>query len=99
MLAHKEYKRRFDNLARIIYWNTCGKYKLMRAEKWYEHQPKGVIELKEVKLLWDFNIQCDKVIEGCRPDKVMVKKREKIYLETAGRPYFGSILKVVSLVV
>ena len=37
MLAQKEYKRRYHNLARIIHWNTCRKYKLMRAEKWYEH--------------------------------------------------------------
>ena len=78
MLPQKEYKKRRDNLARIIHWNTCGKYKLMRAERWYEYQPKGVIESEEVKLLWDFNIQCDKVIEGRRPDIVTVEKRERI---------------------
>ena len=50
MLAQKEYKRRHDNLARIIHWDTCGKYKLMRAEKWYEHQSQGVIESEEIKL-------------------------------------------------
>ena len=56
MLAQKEYKRRHDNLARIIHWKTCGKHNLMRVEKWYEHQLQGVIESEEVKLLWDFNI-------------------------------------------
>ena len=55
MLAQKEYKRRHDNIARIIHWNICGKYKLMRAEKWYENQPQGEIESEEVKLLWDLN--------------------------------------------
>ena len=41
MLAQKEYKRRHDNVARIIHWELCGKYKLDRAEKWYEHMPEG----------------------------------------------------------
>ena len=77
MLAQKEYKRRHDNLSRITQWNTCGKYKLKRAEKWYKHQPQGVIESEEVKLLWDFNIQCDKVIEGRRPNIVIAEKRER----------------------
>ena len=77
MLAQKECKKRHDNLARITRWNTCGKYKLMRAEKWYVHQPQGVMESEEVKLLWDFSIQCDKVIER-RPDIVIVEKRESI---------------------
>ena len=46
----------------------------MRAEKWYDHQPQRVIESGEVKLLWDFNIRCDKVIKGRRPDIVTVEK-------------------------
>ena len=49
----------------------------MREEKWYEHQPQGVIE-SEVKLSWDFNMQCDKVIEGRTPDIMIVGKREVI---------------------
>ena len=78
MLAQKEYKRRHDNLARTIHWNTCEKYKFTRAEKWYEHQPQGVIESEEVKPLWDFNIQCDKATEGRRSDIVIAEKRESI---------------------
>ena len=37
-----------------------------------------MIESEEVKLLWDFNIQCDKVIEGRRPDIVIAEKRGRI---------------------
>ena len=36
-LAQKEYKRRHDNVARIVHWKLCGKYNLKRSEKWYEH--------------------------------------------------------------
>ena len=50
----------------------------MRGEKWYEHEPEGVIESEEVKLLWDFTMQCEKVKEGSRPDIVIVEKGERI---------------------
>ncbi|CAB4022312.1 Hypothetical predicted protein [Paramuricea clavata] len=76
-LAQKEYKRRHDNVARIVHWKLCGLFQLEKAEKWYEHQPNGVIESDNVKILWDFNIQCDHVIECRRPDIVVVLKKEK----------------------
>ena len=57
--------------------NLCGLCKLERAEKWYEQQPNGVIESDEVKILWDFNIQCDSLIEFRRPDIVVVLKKKK----------------------
>ena len=77
MLAQKEYKRRHDNVARIIHWELCGKYKLDRAEKWYEHKPEGAVESSDVKLLWDFMIQCDRVVECRKPDIVIVDKKER----------------------
>ena len=44
---------------------------------WYEHIPNGVIESDDIKILWDFNIQCDHVIESRRPDIVVVLKKER----------------------
>ncbi len=76
-LAQKEYKRRHDNVARMVHWHLCKKYDLERADKWYEHSPDGVVETDEVKLLWDVNIQCDHVIEARRPDIVVVNKGER----------------------
>ena len=32
-MAQKEYKRRHDNVARIVHWKLCGKYNLKRSEK------------------------------------------------------------------
>ena len=55
-LAQKEYKRRNDNVVRIVHWKFCGKYNLKRSEKWYEHAPEGVVENEEVKILWDVMI-------------------------------------------
>ena len=74
MLAQKEYKRRHDNIARLVHWKLCCKYDMSRGEKWYEHQPEGVVENEKCKILWDMTIQCDHVIEARRPDIVVVEK-------------------------
>ena len=42
--------------------------------KWHEHSQKGKVESNNVKILWDCVIQCDKEIEGRRPDIVIVDK-------------------------
>ena len=76
-LAQKEYKRRHDNVARIIHWELCGIYGLQRQNKWYEHKPEGVIEDEKIKILWDFNIQCDHQIHHRRPDIVVIEKKSK----------------------
>ena len=74
MLAQKEYKRRHDSIARLVDWKLCCKYDMSRGEKWYEHQPEGVVENERCKNLWDVTIQCDHVIEARRPDIVVVEK-------------------------
>ena len=76
-LAQKEYKRRHDNVARIVHWKLCGKYNLKRSEKWYEHAPEDVVENEEVKILWDVMIQCDREIKARKPDIVVVNKNER----------------------
>ena len=52
-LAQKEYKRRHDNVARIVHWKLCGKYNLKRSEKWYKHAPEGVVENKDFVGFYD----------------------------------------------
>ena len=54
-LAWREYKRRHDNVARIIHWELCRLYELDRADKWFEHQPNSVQETDRTKVLRDFN--------------------------------------------
>eukprot|EP00795_Rhopilema_esculentum_P002688 gene2688-biopygen1093 len=48
-MAQKEYKRRHENVARMVHWHLCKKYNLERTEKLYEHTPVGVVENDEVK--------------------------------------------------
>ena len=77
-LAQREYKRRHDNVARYVHWILCEKANIDRtADAWYDHKPDGVLENDEFKILWDINIQCDRIIEARRPDIIFIDKKEK----------------------
>ena len=77
-LAQRDYKARHDSVAKAVHWNLCKKFDLECKEKWYEHEPEKVIESDtEVKILWDFSIQTDHVIEHRRPDLVVLDKEKK----------------------
>ena len=73
-LAQKEYKRRHDNLGKIVHWRLARKCNFEAGDKWYEHEPESVLENEDFKTLWNFSIQTDHVIEAQRPDLVLVDK-------------------------
>ena len=76
-LAQKEYKRRHDCVGKKIHWEVCKWEGFIVNEKWYEHVPEPVLENERCKILWDFTIQTDHVIEAGRPDMIVVEKRNK----------------------
>ena len=63
-------------MARIVHWTLCRKYSLKRGTHWYDNALKGVVESDEIKVLWDFMIQCYHYIEYRKPDIVIVEKEE-----------------------
>ena len=73
-LAQTQYKHRHDKVGKKIHWLLSKKYNLECTDKWYQHSPESVAENEEVKILWDFMIQTDRVIEHRRPDIVVVEK-------------------------
>ena len=75
--AQKEYKRRHDCVARALHWDLCRVYDIQTTQKWYEHQPEGVLKKENVKILWDFNIHADEEIQARRPDIVVHDKSNK----------------------
>ena len=75
-LAKREYKRRHDNLGKIVHWKLARKCNFEAGDKWYEHEPESVLENEDYKILWDFSIQTDHVIEPRRPDLVVGDKKE-----------------------
>ena len=76
-LAQKEYKRRHNNLGKIVHWKLARKCNFEAGDKCYEHEPESVLEYKGYKILWDFSIHTDYVIEVQRPDLVAVDKKER----------------------
>ena len=76
-LAQKEYKRRHDNLGKIVHWKLARKCNFEAGDKWHEHEPESVLENEDYKILWDFSIQTDHLIEARRPDLVVVDKKER----------------------
>ena len=50
---------------------------LPHTKSWYEHRADKVVENKDVKVLWDINIQVDKFIKARRSDIILVRKEKK----------------------
>ena len=66
------------NLAKNQYWKRHNKVaKKIRWLLWYEHVPDSLMEDGGCKILWEFPIQTDKVIEHRRPDIVCINKITK----------------------
>ena len=76
-LAQKEHKQRHDNIARIVHLELCQKFGLVGNVKWYNHKPASAVENDRVKIMWDFNIQTDHVIQYRRPDIDVLYKNER----------------------
>ena len=75
--AQKEYTRRQDNLGKIVHWKLARECNFEAGDKWYEHEPENVLENVDYKILWDFSIQSDHVIEPKRSDLVVVDKKDR----------------------
>ena len=76
-LIQREYKRRHDNVATVVHEKLCKKFNLGKSEKWYLHNPQNFSENVNHKLIWDMNIQCDKITMEGRPDIAIANKMEK----------------------
>ena len=76
-LAQNAYKRRHDNLGKIVHSKLARKCNFEAGDKWCEHEPESVLENEDYKILWDFSIQIDHVMEVQRLDLVEVDKKER----------------------
>ena len=65
-------------MGKIVHWKLARKCNFEAGDKWYEHEPESVLENEGYKILWDFSIQTDHVIEARRPDLVVGDKKERI---------------------
>ena len=49
----QEYKKRHDNLGKIVHWKLARKCNFEAGNKWYEHEPESDLENEDYKILWD----------------------------------------------
>ena len=61
----------------MIHWELCKKLKFDPTNKWYLHNPESVLENKMHKILWDLEIQTDRLTSARRPDLVIVHELKK----------------------
>jgi len=61
----------------LLHWSLCKQYGFPRSQNWWTHEAEKVLENDQCKLLWDFAIRTDKIIEVHRPDIVIVNKQTK----------------------
>ena len=66
-----------DWLGKVIHWEMCKKFQFDHTNKWYMHNPATVLENDMHQLLWDFNIQTDRLIPARRPDLIIINKKKR----------------------
>ena len=82
-LTQEEYKMRHDWLGKAIHRELCNKLKFHHMNKWYMHKPESVLENETHTIVWDFEIQTDRLISARRSDIVIVIKKGKKKREPA----------------
>ena len=71
---HRRSTREDMITLKIVHWKLARKCNFEARDKWYEHEPESVLENEDYKILWDFSIQTDHIIEARRPNLVVVDK-------------------------
>lgn len=86
MLVDKAYIEPPDQVAGIVYRNIGTKYGLEVSESRCQRPPK-VVENNKGKILWNFQIQSNKLVIANQSDIAVVGKHQKtaVVMETAIR--------------
>ncbi|XP_066956217.1 uncharacterized protein [Macrobrachium rosenbergii] len=73
-LAQNQDKKMRDSVAKALHCSLCKKHLLACSNRWYDHQPEGVRENDQAKILWEYGITTDRVIHANRPDVTLIDK-------------------------
>ena len=79
-LAKTEYTHRCMCAAAHKHRKICKEFGIEVKERWYEHEPKTVIENDSVTILWEMSLHTDRTIAANRPDIVLKNKKDKTCL-------------------
>ena len=59
-LAKTEYIHRHNKVATLLHWNICREYNVDTVDKWYEHNPKTVVEKDDITILYKWHADPDR---------------------------------------
>lgn len=74
--AGEVHMERQNHVAAIEYRNICAEYGLETPTSHFE-TPSKVVENDQVKTLWDFQIQTDRMVMANQADIVVVDKEQR----------------------
>ena len=75
VLAPTEYLHRHNRVGTYIHWRLCQHYQIPDIpQKWYLHVPDPVTTGNVATILWDTQIQTDRLIRANKPDIVIKDK-------------------------
>jgi len=76
-LAGTQYVHRHNSVALSLHRGICSHYGFQTCEKPWMYAPQPVIESKDIKILWDFEVKTDHVISARRPDIIVLDYQKK----------------------
>ena len=61
----------------LLHRNICTHYGFYTCKKSWLYDPQPVVESRDVKILWDFEVRTDYVISARRPDIIVLDNKKK----------------------
>ena len=77
-LAQKEYKNRHHLVEKVIHWELCKKMKFHHTDKFYKHKSESILKNEMHKILWDFGILTNHLIQARKPDLVLINQKKRM---------------------
>jgi hypothetical protein len=65
---------------RIFVTQCAKKLSTESTENWYSHIPKSICEHEDLTVLWNQEVQTDRAVLASRPDLLIKKKKNKVFL-------------------
>jgi len=94
-IVQSDYKQRHDQVAKIIHQTLAIKHGLAtQSEKYYQYEPRAVMDNAKHKMYWDRTITTDKTVQHNRPDITLIDKAHKtVYLVDIAVPNSNNVQK------
>ena len=77
-ISTERVKTRHNWMGKMIYSEMCKIFKCDHTNKRYMHNPAHVLEIDKHKILYDFDVQTDRLISARRPDLTIINKKKEL---------------------